>query len=149
MSEVTDHLAIRLSRSDDLLRVCELLVSSKLPTEGVSDHLPSFFVAEENGTIVGAMGLEIYGSTGLLRSAAVDSGRRNGGIGSKLYVATVRHAREMGLTSLVLLTETAERFFRKRGFQRIERTTISGPVTRSAEFTGACPTSAVCMEMKL
>ena len=58
-------------------------------------------------------------------------------------------ARKSSVRRLVLLTTTAEPYFRKWDFQRIDQKTLAGPLTGSAEFTGACPASAVCMELWL
>ena len=50
---------------------------------------------------------------------------------------------------LDLLTTTAGSYFASRGFHRVERDSITGGLRESAEFRGACPDSAVCMEMTL
>jgi amino-acid N-acetyltransferase len=50
---------------------------------------------------------------------------------------------------LVLLTTTAERYFVRKGFVRIDRSALSGPITGSKEFTGACASNAVCMELSI
>jgi amino-acid N-acetyltransferase len=149
MAGELDRVRVRLSRPADLGRVCEMLKSANLPTEGVSIHFPSFLIAEKDGKILGAMGLEIYGETALLRSTVVDKAFRGAGIGSLLWTHTRRLAKERGVTSLLLLTETAERFFHTHGFRRLDRSRVSGQVTLSAEFTGACPSSAVCMMLDL
>jgi amino-acid N-acetyltransferase len=54
-------------------------------------------------------------------------------------------AKELGAQHVALLTTTADVYFEKKGFRRIDRSTLTGPVTQSVEFTSACPSSAVCM----
>jgi amino-acid N-acetyltransferase len=49
----------------------------------------------------------------------------------------------------VLLTNTAEGFFARKGFRRIDQKSVTGAVTSSVEFTGACPAHAACMELCL
>ena len=133
----------------DLPGVKGLLEKSGLPALGVAENFSSFLVAKQGARLVGAIGLEIYGETGLLRSAVVDSATRNLGIGGKLYDELLRLARSRGIRKLVLLTNTAEAYFARKGFQSIDRTTLTGPVTTSVEFTDACPSHAVCMELTL
>ena len=77
--------AIRKARRDDLQEILSLLKANKLPVEGVEDALPHFLVAELEGKIVGAIGLELYDSVALLRSAVVEKNLQRAGIGSRLY----------------------------------------------------------------
>src|SRR4051812_24059661 len=62
---------IRAADAEDRARIEQLLVAALLPTEGVADPRSTFFVAEKNGRIVGAAGLEPYGEYALLRSVVV------------------------------------------------------------------------------
>ena len=48
-----------------------LLQSERLPVEDLPQDLSGFFMATDNGFIVGAIGLEIYDRSGLLRSLVV------------------------------------------------------------------------------
>jgi amino-acid N-acetyltransferase len=50
---------------------------------------------------------------------------------------------------MYLLTTTAERYFPKFGFERIERRDVPETVQASVEFTSACPASAVVMRKSL
>ena len=143
------HPVVRQATPDDLKTINELLESAALPTSGVADHLRNFLVAEEEGSIVGAIGLEVYGETGLLRSAVVAPEMQNKGIGSLLYNNNLKQARRLGIRRLILLTNTAEQFFAEKGFRKIDQKAVSGPVTTSVEFSGACPAHAACMELIL
>lgn len=140
---------IRRAAAGELKEIELLLHASGLPTEGVGDHIEHFFVARDGPSLLGTVGLEHYGQDGLLRSLAVRPSDRSHGIGSKLTEQALSEARHLGIRRLVLLTTTAEPYFRLRGFRRTERTLITGEISRSAEFTGACPASAVCMELSL
>ena len=140
---------IRRARPDDLTRITALLQEASLPADGIAAHLSTFLVAESENIIVGAIGLESYGETGLLRSAVVAPEHRNAGIGSALYTELLALARSVGTKRILLLTTTAEKYFGRKGFGVIDRATVRGPVTGSEEFTGACPATAVCMELLL
>jgi len=140
---------VRDARPEDLQRVLNLLQEASLPTLGVSEHFHGVLVAEQEGAVIGAIGLEGYGDTALLRSAVVEPGKRNLGVGSKLYAALIERARTRGVRRLLLLTNTAEKYFERKGFRTVDQKSVTGPVTASVEFTGACPSHAVCMELLL
>jgi len=142
-------ISIRYALASDLKNILNLLESAGLPTIGVSEHVKDFLVAQHNGSIIGAIGLEIYGQTALLRSLVVDASLRQYGIGSKLFDACFQRARAKGIRSLFLLTNTAEQFFHKKGFRRIDRTDVPEAVASSVEFTDACPSHAACMKLDL
>jgi amino-acid N-acetyltransferase len=141
--------AILRATTADLPDIEKLLEDSALPLAGLRDHLEHFFMAREGTRLIGAVGLELYGREGLLRSLAVRRSECLKGIGSTLMQHAIAEARRLGAKRLILLTTTAERYFSRWGFRTIERSTITGELTRSAEFTGACPASAVCMELLL
>jgi amino-acid N-acetyltransferase len=143
------YTAIRPASSADLPEILRLLREADLPTEGVSEHIGHFFAAETGGRIVGAIGFEKYGHDALLRSAVVHRDYRSAGIGSRLYEALRAKALAMKLRKFVLLTTTAEGYFRARGFTPIDRSAVTGPMSSSVEFTTACPSSAVCMQLTL
>ncbi len=145
MSIAATPTTLRASKPADLPVVESLLRDAKLPLEGVKEHFHSFLVEEEQGVIVGAVGMEYYGSTGLLRSLVVEPGHRSSGVGSALYEALLNAAHQRGVTEIILLTTTAAPFFAKRGFRVILRESVHGSVTSSSEFTGACPSSATVM----
>jgi amino-acid N-acetyltransferase len=140
---------LRSARWEDLDTITTLLAESGLPTAGVSDHLGSFLLAQREEECVGVGGLEIYGDVALLRSLAVRQQERTSGIGATLLEQLMTNAHSKGVQRLILLTTTAESYFDRKGFIRIDRSTLSGPITDSKEFTGACPSSAVCMELRL
>jgi amino-acid N-acetyltransferase len=142
MNEVT----IRGATAPDFDRVVQLLEQAHLPLAGVAEHFSNFLVAESDGTVVGAIGLELYGATALLRSAVVHPSWRNKGVGSLLYETLLRNATTNGIRRLILRTNTAEMYFARKGFKPIPLASVSGPITMSAEFNGVC-NHAVCMEL--
>ena len=141
--------SIRPAIVDDLGRIDALLESLNLPTAGVSEHLGNFLVLVDKSAVVGCVGLEVYGSKGLLRSLAVKPELQGQGLGNLLYQAVTESARQRGIAEIYLLTETAEAFFVARGFQIIARDLVDEEVKASVEFSSACPQSAVCMSFKL
>lgn len=122
-----------------------LLEEAKLPTDILTSGLGELWVMSE-GKVNAVGGFEFYDGDALLRSVAVDEGHRRGGIGTRLVDALLEVARRRGVKRVWLLTETAEGFFRKKGFARVERTAIDNhALLASPEFTHVCATTAVCM----
>jgi len=142
-------MKIRRARSSDLSAVESLLTASDLPTDGVRDNFSGFVVADDDGAIAGAIGLEKYGSAALLRSAVVARDHRGTGVGRKLVEQLLERAEEAGVDELYLLTTTAEKYFPRFGFTRTTRATVPEAVKASAEFRGACPDTAVVMTRPL
>ncbi len=152
MTQLTLNITVKnADLRHDLDPVLVLLRDASLPTEGVKEHFTNFLVAvDATGKLVGAIGMERYpDGTGLLRSAVVAPSLRNSGVGSLLYERLIESARSARICRMVLLTNTAEKYFARKGFRVIPRSSVTGPVTKSSEFVDACPASAVCMELVL
>ena len=97
------------------------------------------------GTEVDVTAYRLYRDGALLRSVAVDERFRGRGLGGELMQAAIELAERLDVTTLFLLTTTAERFFPKHGFAVIDREQVPPSVRTSIEFTSACPASAVVM----
>ena len=145
----TTPTGIRAATAKDAPAVRAMLVDSKLPLDGVPDDLAHFLVAEREGRVVGAIGMELYGDAGLLRSAVVSPSLRGTGVGERLVQALLDEARASGARDLVLLTTTAARWFPRFGFERTTRIEVPHALHASEEYRGACPDTAVVMRRKL
>jgi amino-acid N-acetyltransferase len=142
-------MEIRNAKQTDLPAVEDLLSASDLPLDGVRDNFSTFVVAEEDGQITGAIGLERFGSTALLRSAVVSPQHRGSGVGKRLVEQLLASAEEAGIDELYLLTTTAEDYFPRFGFTRTTRSAVPDAIKASAEFQGACPDTAVVMTRRV
>ncbi len=143
-------IGIRRGHSADLAAVAQLLASAGLPTADLaSAHDFQSWVIEAKGSILGVIGLERFGREALLRSLAVASEHRQRGLARKLVARLEHDAQAVGIQQLVLLTETAEAFFRRLGYSIADRSQVSDDVKQSAEFRILCPVSAVCMSKVL
>jgi amino-acid N-acetyltransferase len=140
---------IRGAQPPDRSAVEALLAAAGLPTEGVDEHLDSFFVEDDGGRVVGAVGLELYGEDGLLRSVVVAGSARGAGLGSTLTRRALDEARARGVRTVYLLTTTAEAFFPRFGFERTTREDIPERLQASRELRGACPSTAVAMRLRM
>lgn len=142
-------ITIELAQDGDRAGVLALLERAGLPLDGLADHMGSALVARQGNAVVGSAALEIYGSAALLRSVAVDAALRGQGLGQQLSQAALDLARQRGVATLYLLTETAGEFFPRFGFQPIARRDVAPAVQQSVEFTSACPVSALVMAATL
>ena len=131
--------------SDETESIRILLAEAELPTEDFAQHLDHFLTAKRNGTLAGAVGLEIYGESGLLRSLVVDAAYRGQGLGIKLCEQIFAYAQEKSVKELYLLTTTAADFFPKLGFNVIDRDRVPRAIQATEEFASICPSTAVCM----
>jgi len=142
-------LRVRPARAADYPAVTGLLDAAGLPTAGLSPSLADFLVAEAGDGIVGAVGLEVYGGAALLRSAVVAAAVQGRGVGTALVAGLLEHARPRGVRDVYLLTNTAEAWFPRFGFARIQRDAVPAALHASAEFQGACPDSAAILRRTL
>ncbi len=143
-------LEIREATNDDKNSVQALLSEVKLPVESVHSGITKFFVGSLESKLVAVAGFEFYGDDALLRSVAVRPNLQKKGLGDQLTDWMIQEAKKQGIKHIVLLTETAEKFFARKGFAVIDRKSINNDaMKKSSEFAFACPTSAVCMVLAL
>jgi len=129
--------------------ITALLKAEHLPAEDLPPSLDHFFVVEQEGAVVGAIGLEAYGQVGLLRSMVVDKASRGQSLAAQLVTELERYAAALGLHTLYLLTETADQYFEKKGYERIHRAEVPEALKASTEFSHVCPASATVMKKAL
>jgi amino-acid N-acetyltransferase len=140
-----ERTTIRRATPADLAPVLALVTDARLSVPGVEEHFADFFVAERDGGVIGASGLELRGDAALLRSVVVAPEARGGGVAGALFDAAIAFARDRGVRTIVLLTSSAEGYWARHGFSRIDRADAPEAVKVSAEFNGSCPSSAACM----
>jgi amino-acid N-acetyltransferase len=134
----------------DLPAIQALLTQAQLPADDLNSHsLQSFLVLRMNGALSGAVGLERYGTTALLRSLVVMDALRGRHFGGALTDAVEKLAQRWDVTSLYLLTTSADAFFAARGYQRIERNEAPEVIRGTTQFSALCPATAVLMWKQL
>ena len=142
-------MRIERARPSDLPAVEALLSAAGLPLAGATKAFEAGVVARDGVAVIGAAGVERYGSAGLLRSVVVAPSRRGAGLGRDLVAATEDLARREGIRDLYLLTETAIDWFPRLGYAVVPRDEAAAAVGRSIEFTTACAETAVAMRRQL
>ena len=131
----------------DEVEILKLLSEAGLPTEDLTlDKLKNFLVARrEDGSVIGTIGVEAYQDIGLLRSLVIDPSYRGKGLGKQLVDELQSFAQGKRIKSLYLLTTDAADFFKKLGYEVIQRTLVPVPLTETEEFKNICPVSATCL----
>lgn len=140
---------LRSAGEPDLPAVLDLLGRAHLPTAGVAAGPSQYVMAESGGKLVGVVGLEVYGASALLRSAAVEESWRGSGVGRVLVERVLDLARERGIEDVFLLTTTAEHYFPRFGFSCVSRDSVAAGIKSSIELQEACPASATVMRKSL
>ena len=126
--------------------VATLLEKSGLPTADLVAGAPvKLFGIADGAACVGVVGLELHGQDGLLRSLAVEPTRQKTGLGRALVDAAEQEARKAGVRKLYLLTTTADRYFEKLGYRRLQRAEAPASITATAQFSSLCPSSSAFM----
>jgi amino-acid N-acetyltransferase len=127
-----------------------LLSEAELPTSDITpEKLETFFACESDGELEGVVGLELHGTVGLLRSLVVSPRSRSRGLGSALVAHAEGIAQASGVVWLYLLTTTAERFFRRLGYETVPREVAPPEIQRTSEFSAICPVSSAFMVKRL
>ena len=144
------NLTFRRATENDSAAIRSLLESQRLLTETAGTTKTDFYLVVENDAIVGVAGFEYYDEDVLLRSVAVSTSLQKKHIGSEFVDWMIALAKQKGLKRIVLLTETASKFFVKKGFVAVERSFIvNAAMKQSSQFSGGCCGSAACMKLDL
>ncbi|AYQ36190.1 GNAT family N-acetyltransferase [Runella sp. SP2] len=139
-------MQIRAAKPADKEVVAELLQSAGLPTTDLNPALSNFLLAFVDGQLVGTAGVEVTGDYGLLRSVAVKESFRNFKIAKRLVNDLTKQMRLQWVKELYLITTTAEGYFSKQGFEKVERDAVPAEIAQSQQFSGLCPSSATVMK---
>lgn len=141
---------LRQATPDDWGAIQDLLLASGLPVDNIgAEKLDRFLIAEHDDRTVGLIGLEIFGTVGMLRSLVVEKSARSTGLGGKLVGSLESAAEAAGIAELWLLTIDAERFFQRHNFEIVDRTAAPDAIRQTDEFSGLCPDTAYLMRKML
>jgi amino-acid N-acetyltransferase len=138
-------LTFSAAQPSDRTALIKLLQSAALPIEDLPHSLESFILAKEDGHVVGSVGVELYGTTALLRSLAVTATKQGTGLGKYLVEQAMQLAFQHGVQAVYLITTTATGFFQNQGFTLVDRTQVPASIRQTAQFTGICPSSAMVL----
>jgi amino-acid N-acetyltransferase len=127
-----------------------LLQAQGLPVSDITDeHLEHFFFIGSDGSPTGLVGIEMYGSEALLRSLVVAENARTRGVGAALVQHAEEYATSHRVGAIYLLTTTAEKYFERLGYERIDRSRAPPSIEQTREFASICPASSAFMTKRL
>jgi amino-acid N-acetyltransferase len=130
--------------------VVALLHASGLPSADLTDaHLEHFFFCGPAAAPAALVGVELCGSSALLRSLVVRPEHRSTGLGAALVEHAEAYARSHGARAIYLLTTTAASFFTRLGYVSADRSTAPSEIGATREFAEICPASSVFMIKRL
>lgn len=130
----------------DLASIRWLLAAEHLPFDDLTERsLQTFVVLRDGEHVAGAVGIEVYEEVALLRSLIIAPDFRSHGYGGQLTSAIEVLAESAGVKSIYLLTTSAEGFFSRHGYRRIERSQAPAAIRGTSQFSALCPATAVLM----
>ncbi|MBI5287526.1 MAG: GNAT family N-acetyltransferase [Chloroflexi bacterium] len=109
-------VTIRRAAPADIPRMVELIAGANLPPLFIAEYLDGFAVGEQDAQVVGCGGIEMYGSSAVIRSIVVDERMRGTGLGRRLSEQLMADAKAAGATDLYLFTADAHDFWKHLGF---------------------------------
>jgi glycerol 3-phosphatase-2 len=124
----------------------KLLDESGLSSDAGWEPRAETVAALDHGSVVATAAADVRGRDTYLRSVAVAEWLRGMHVGTQVVAAVVRAARRRGAERVWLVTETAEGFFGRLGFEAVDRAALPGWI---AERSDHCPRSAVAMRRDL
>ncbi len=141
------ELDIGFATAADVPEIRDLLRRADLPYEDFEAHLTHFLTARRGNLLLGVVGLERAGAYALLRSLAVADAFGGRGLGRRLCHRILEYGRSLGLSDIYLLTTTAADFFKKLGFEAVDRARAPAEIRATQEFSSLCPATAICMRL--
>lgn len=128
------NVTISKATIDDIEPLSKLLRKENLPPDDIEKWIDYFLVMKDGTIIIGGVGLEVWGKTGLFRSFVIAENYRAKGLGKELYNRIMLTAKKMNLGCVVLLAKGSTGFFEKNGFNFISRNDVPIEAKDSIQF---------------
>ena len=125
--------------------IINLLKENALPVDDIGENTLLFGFMQDNA-LLGSAGLEIFADCALIRSISIPNTLQGKGFGVILQKELEKVALTKNIRCLYLLTTTAEGFFKKQGFNTIQRDEVPATIRSTSEFSSVCPSSAIVMK---
>jgi amino-acid N-acetyltransferase len=126
-----------------------LLKNCDLPFEDCEEHLRNFIGMIDGDKLIAIGALQLDGPIALLRSVAVNPDYRSAGLAADMTKHLLDRAKDQGVNAVYLLTETAEQYFTRFGFNSVDRSDLPKAIQKTRQFEFLCPASAQAMHLKL
>lgn len=131
------------------LQVIQQIEDNNLPVADLDENKLLFALINDQQQLVGTAGLEIAGTTALLRSVSIKKELQGQGLGKLITRELEKVAIAKGIHTLYLLTTTASNFFQKHRYTVVDRGDVPVSIKESSEFSSICPSTATVMKKEL
>ena len=145
--KMTKKISFTFANQSNLSEIQNLLKQNKLPFEDIETSKVVFIVAVADNQLIGSIGIEEKEGDGLLRSFAVTEEYKNKGVGTKLFNELIKYTISKGIYTLHILTTSAENYFSKKGFKKVDRKMAPLKIQQTTEFSTLCPSSSIYMTL--
>ncbi len=142
-------MRIEPAQPADKEAVIELLQQGQLLSDDLPADLSDFVIAKDQTTLIGVAGLERFRVVGLLRSVAVDPHYQGKQIAAQLVDRVMETAKAASLEEVYLITNSADRYFERYGFQIVSRQEVPTAIQQTQQFSELCPSTAIVMKRAL
>lgn len=126
-----------------------LLEQCGLPFADCHELLEHFIGIFDDQRLLAIGATQPQARTALLRSIAVDPESRGQGLAQRMTRYLLESLRAQKVSEVYLLTETAETFFTRFGFQSIDRNSVPEFIKATRQFPFLCPSGARAMRLVL
>lgn len=138
-------ISINHAQTKDFEPIINLLHQYNLVIQDINLSRQYFIVLNDGDKTCACGAIEFYQPYGLIRSVAVTPDNAKRGYASKIISKLEKVASSNEITELYLLTETAESFFTKLGFKKIDRELAPDTIKQTNQFSELCPMTATVM----
>ena len=150
MNEINiKNTVVVYAAADEISHIESILTEVNLPKEDILPHIHNFLLLKVKDKKIGTIGLEIYEKSAILRSFAVRPDHQGKGLGLLLFDKVIELAQNKNIAEIYLLTDTAEQFFKKNGFEVFPRANVPDRLKSTFEFKAPRCSEAACMRLKL
>jgi len=140
-----DNIVISQAEITDIAEMESILKEANLPEGEILQHINNFLLLKVNDKIIGAIGLEIYEEHAILRSFAIRPIYQGKGFGLILFDKIIELSNKNEVVEIYLLTDSAVKFFEKKGFAVYPRTEVPEKLQNTFEFKTPRCSHAICM----
>lgn len=127
----------------------EFLQQSNLVAEGLDNQNARYYGIHEDNKIVGAIGLEFYFNTALLRSLAIDKDWQGNNYSKVLVQYAIDMTQYFQKEHIYLLNDGMENFFEDFGFKYVPMESAPPSILYSSQFKRFKTESARLMYYKV
>ena len=140
----------RRARPEDLSEIGTLLQARGLPALPPGIAASNVLVGIEEGSIVGAVALDLVARRGLIVSVAVSAEHQDGGMAASLVGSLIARAHELGLRQLYAVNADPSDVLSRLGFSHVSGGTVPAEVRSMRSYPGQADDSdgVMCLELE-